>query len=109
MGPGVCYSAQMETRRILGPMAAFVTDLHKSCGYPCAFGVLAVPEQPLRYFLRAAVVQQQLAAGAVHAFNRWGKEEIAPRVLSGKKGVKHGAHTAGQELILHHIIELNNT
>lgn len=37
-----------------------------------------------------------------------GEEEIAPRVLSGKEGVKHGAHTSGQELILHHIIELNN-
>lgn len=109
VGAGVCYSAQMETRWILGPMAAFVTDLDKSWGYPCAFGVLAVPEQPLCYFLRAAVARQQLAEGcAVHAFNRWGKEEIAPRVFSRKEGVRHGAHTSGQELILHHIIELNN-
>lgn len=105
VGPGVCYSEQMETRRILGPMAAVVTDLDKSWGYPCAFGVLAVPEQPLRYFLRAAVAQQQLAAGcAVHAFNRWGEGGDCSSRAFRKRGCETwGTHLgSGADSASHH-------
>lgn len=105
VGPGVCYSAQMETRWILGPMAVFVTDLDKSWGYPCAFGVLALPEQPLRYSLCAAVAQQQLAEGcAAHAFIRWGEGGDCSSRAFRKRGCETwGAHLgSGADSASHH-------
>lgn len=102
---------EMETRRILGPMAAYDTDLDKSWGYPCAFSVLTVPEQTLRHFLRAAVVQQQLVTGcAAHAFDRWSRRRRRRllRACFPEERVWNMGHTSGQQLILHRITELNS-